>query len=681
MNSKHTNHRFDFAFVGLGASNSLILISLFNKGLLQKKSVAIFETDSKTQNDKTYCFWAAPNESIVRELYPIISKSFSHVRINSERIENIESCPYHYIKSIDLYNTTKEILGSGDIAVFRETVREIAHFKEIHTTENIYQSEFIFDSRPPNLDLTKTDEIFIQQSFLGWHIKCEQDVFQENCFEMMNFEIEQDGYTQFMYVIPFSKREALVEFTRFDAEKIEEKYAQNKLKTFIEQKFSAFEILGEERGSIPMTTHISRKSTLLGVLHTGTRANLIKPSTGYGFKNMYDFSELVSGYFVNQESQNFNKIQLESKSRFKLYDKLLLIILLHWPSLGKNIFTQLYNKIPVTTIFSFLEERSSWREEVRIFSVLPKRPFINALLIYFQKKNWTRYFIALFVFVVYSISFYINSENAAYLSYLMLFVGLMWIGIPHGALDHLLSKNNSTPLPIFITKYLLIMVVYLTVWLFAPSLALLIFIVYSAFHFGESELVQNEKNVTSMFSYLRALLLGMSILTFITTNHFEESLLVIETLINIQWSTLDYENLNTWAKWLSILSFAYILMESMLNKMKAYTGLLYLLFLGVLVPLPLAFGFYFVLQHSHNAWHHLQKGLQISGKELYKKALFFTIGAMLVFVVIAFMIRGSEELQDLLINFFIFIACISLPHFVLMHLFYKSKHVFKFKNS
>lgn len=101
LSSMNQNKIFDFVFIGLGASNSLILSALIKRGLLHDKRVAVFETDCKTSNDKTYCFWASPKEHIVSELHSIISRKFENIKVNSGRVANIHSCPYHYIRSID----------------------------------------------------------------------------------------------------------------------------------------------------------------------------------------------------------------------------------------------------------------------------------------------------------------------------------------------------------------------------------------------------------------------------------------------------------------------------------------------------------------------------------------------------------------------------------------------------
>jgi hypothetical protein len=77
MYLEEQNSTYDFVFIGLGASNSLILISLIQKGLTKNKKIAIFEPDGKTNNDKTYCFWANPKDEILVELKAIISRSFN----------------------------------------------------------------------------------------------------------------------------------------------------------------------------------------------------------------------------------------------------------------------------------------------------------------------------------------------------------------------------------------------------------------------------------------------------------------------------------------------------------------------------------------------------------------------------------------------------------------------------
>jgi lycopene beta-cyclase len=669
---------YDFVFVGMGASNSLILSSLIKNGLTTDKKIAVLESDSKTKNDKTYCFWADPDEAIVSELSSIISYKFTHIRVNGSHVDSIENRPYHYIRSIDLYNSVFALIQKTQLDFHQHLVTNITVENQIytlHTAHEKHYSKYVFDSRPSAFDTLSKNDIYLHQSFYGLHIKCLNDVFDKNTFDMMNFNVEQNNFTQFFYVIPFSSNEALVELTRFGSEKINLDYASNLLEDFISNTFGDYDKLGEEVGCIPMTTFNNPKNKLEGILNTGASANLIKPSTGYGFKNMFYFAQKVTEHVASNNLKHFNSIKTESKARFKFYDNLLLLILLRWPSLGKKIFTRLFNKVPVLTVFSFLEEKTPLREEIRIFLSLPIQPFLKALFIYLKNKNLLRYFLSAFVVIVHLTLSLFNHEAAQNFNYFSFSLGLLWIGIPHGALDHMLSGDKKTTLPIFIFNYLLIMWAYLIFWYFFPIISLLIFVGYSSFHFGESELIQNKEQINSLVKYFTAFLLGFSILVFIISTHWEESIEIISRIENGANFSLLLLNHTNWVSLASFSAAIVILLNFLRSKSHSLLGLLLLLVLGIYVPLLMAFGLYFIIQHSYNAWGHLKKGLNESSRVLHVKSIPFTIGALVIFSLMVFFYNHSPNPVAVFSLFFVFIACISLPHFIMMHLFYVKKQV------
>lgn len=132
----------------------------------------------------------------------------------------------------------------------------------------------------------------------------------------MNFNVDQSDFTQFVYTLPFSSKESLIELTRFGSEKIDLDYAKKILDKKIKAEYGSYEIVAEESGCIPMTSYQHPKNDFQGVLNTGAKANLIKPSTGYGFKNMYDFASIVSDNIYNEKFKHFNQISLHKKVVF-----------------------------------------------------------------------------------------------------------------------------------------------------------------------------------------------------------------------------------------------------------------------------------------------------------------------------------------------------------------------------
>ena len=121
VDAHNINHNevYDFIFIGLGASNSLIILSLLKQGCLKDKKVAVIEAACKTINDKTYCFWASPNDSIVKDLSPIITHYYKTINVNQSVLQNIELQPYCYIRSIDLYNHTLEASNKAQMPLIR----------------------------------------------------------------------------------------------------------------------------------------------------------------------------------------------------------------------------------------------------------------------------------------------------------------------------------------------------------------------------------------------------------------------------------------------------------------------------------------------------------------------------------------------------------------------------------
>ena len=77
---------------------------------------------------------------------------------------------------------------------------------------------------------------------------------------------------------------------------------------------------------------------------------------------------------------------------------------------------------------------------------------------------------------------------------LILFLGLLFTGIPHGAIDHLVAKKTSDTrkdkfiLAHFIYRYTLFMLIYGCLWWILPGLSLCFFIFLTAFHFGATDM-------------------------------------------------------------------------------------------------------------------------------------------------------------------------------------------------
>jgi lycopene beta-cyclase len=180
-----------------------------------------------------------------------------------------------------------------------------------------------------------------------------------------------------MYVLPFSEKEALVEYTLFSPQLLEDKEYEEAIQDYMLKEFncSDYSISEKEKGSIPMTCYDFSQHNSKSVFHIGTAGGWSKPSTGYTFNNTAKKTEELIAYLKTGNSlENFQK-----KNRFWYYDLLLLNILYRNNELGHSIFESLFKKRKPQLIFKFLDEETKWYEDIYIMMAPNPIPFIKSL--------------------------------------------------------------------------------------------------------------------------------------------------------------------------------------------------------------------------------------------------------------------------------------------------------------
>lgn len=657
--SKKSLH-YDIIFVGWGASTCILIIEMEKKSLLKGKKILIIEPSDKLENDKTFCFWANRNDEIFQSFKSIISKSWTSIRINDNQSSKIHPIEYFHVDSIDLYDWTREISSKFKIEHSKEKVLSINESETllVNTKENNYSSSWIFDSRPPDFTKISNDNFNISQSFFGLKVKLKETTLDSNVYHMMDFRIPQEKATQFVYILPYSSTSALIELTRFGKEIINNSDAKKELDRFISKYFGSYEILDEEKGIIPMSSNLPEQASVKNWVNIGTRAGNVKPSTGYAFKNMYRHAQLIC------EGGNIKSKKVKPNKRFLFYDQLLLIILTVWPLKGKPIFERLFAVKSSYFILRFLDEKTSFFEDLSMFYKLQIGVFIKSIFYWIYWKFKKIIFpLLIIIYVIFdhsspSAELLNLSSNNLY----VLTLGLLFIGIPHGALDHLTgSLDNNTKINVkFVFYYLLMMIPILLIWFWIPVLGLIFFLIYSAWHFGQTEI-----NNWGIESNLIGFLWGCILFSSIFLIHYVEFLNILSMIdINILKTDFNYIMLgNT----LLILP----LIAAVSKRNLEWVLIVVFLYLSNYESLLLTFGLYFIFQHSKIGWMHLKKNLQKTHFNMFMNALPFNIGAIFLYLVFIYLL--DLEMKQCLAYFFIFLSAISFPHVICMHLFYKYK--------
>ena len=373
-------NRFDYIICGGGASGLMLMRALCFDPFFDKKKILLLEKESKNTNDRTWCFW----EEKESDWESILYKSWDFADFKAAGVDkSINFNPYKYkmIRGIDFYKKIyEELAQKSNITLINQEIVDVVDKKNhglVRTKNESYIGDKVFSSLPNNLHLENKNKFpVLNQHFIGWFVKTEHPIFKPDTIQFMDFDLPQKGNTRFMYVLPFSENEALLEYTLFSEDLLENEEYETAIKDYLSQKNAGeFSIEDREQGAIPMTAYPFWKSNTPNIMHIGTAGGWTKASTGFTFqKTMRKTNEVVA--FLKQDKALNTLIQ---KNRFWFYDLLFLDVLSKHNEKGHLLFSLMFKENKTDRIFKFLDEQTSFLEEIKIMMSFPAGLFVKAL--------------------------------------------------------------------------------------------------------------------------------------------------------------------------------------------------------------------------------------------------------------------------------------------------------------
>ncbi|MBC7641540.1 MAG: lycopene cyclase [Flavobacterium sp.] len=370
---------YDYIFAGAGLASLMTIYKMILSKKIEDKTILLIDNDNKKNNDRTWCFWEKPGHNWSK----IVSKSWQTAFfVNENSIRSFEMKPYEYnmIRGLDFYNLVFDLIEKQPNIIFVND-KVISYHDDSSQVAVICESQNyscgkLFNSiYDKNLVINQKKFPVLQQHFVGWFIKSEQAVFDPQIATFMDFSIPQNGNTKFMYVLPTSTTEALLEPTLFSHKHLKREEYELEINNYAKKLgIKNFEILEKERGSIPMTSYPFWKNNYTNILNIGTAGGWTKASTGFTFYHTNKKSDqLIAFLDTNQDFKKFHK-----KTKFWYYDLILLDVLDKQNELGSNIFSSLLMKGNTELIFKFLNEETNFLEDLKIMLKCPTIIFVKA---------------------------------------------------------------------------------------------------------------------------------------------------------------------------------------------------------------------------------------------------------------------------------------------------------------
>ena len=373
-------YQFDYIISGAGAAGLSLLMRLMQHKAFDNKKILVVDKAHKDQNDHTWCFW----ENKPGLFEPVVHQKWQQVHFFSDHFSSqLDLSPYEYkmIRSVDFYKfVMQEAAQHANVSFVYGDVQATGNEgdKALVIVDGArYTADYVFNSILFNKPAVPRDKHYLLQHFKGFLIETPDARFDPSAATLMDFRLSQQHGTTFMYVLPVTITRALVEYTLFTKEMLEESEYISALKTYISNtlQIEDYTIVEEEFGVIPMT-NIKFIKRVDRVINLGTAGGQTKGSSGYTFQFIQKHSEkLVLSLLEHGDPKDDESF---AGKRFKMYDSILLNVLQNNRLPGDLIFSELFKKNPTDRVLRFLDNETTLEDEINLVATLPVKEFMKA---------------------------------------------------------------------------------------------------------------------------------------------------------------------------------------------------------------------------------------------------------------------------------------------------------------
>jgi beta-carotene 15,15'-dioxygenase len=253
-------------------------------------------------------------------------------------------------------------------------------------------------------------------------------------------------------------------------------------------------------------------------------------------------------------------------------------------------------------------------------------------------------------------------------------IGILTIGVLHGTNDLFLIdslEDSSQKRLQFKLAYIFIIIINLILFYIFPLIGLIVFIAFSAYHFGEQHLESLNLEVKNIFKGMFFGIYGGLIFGLLFVAHSKEVIDIVFEITNFSISNKQLVYFIFTMLILYILMTTLILINSKKYKNHIFKELFTLAVLIIIMmnaTLIWSFAIYFILWHSmpsiadqvifrykifniKNLWNYLLSGI------------LFWIISIIGLSVLLYFLKGDKHFYTVL---FVFLAAITLPHVLIM---------------
>ncbi len=374
-------HTYDLIIIGAGLSSLMFLNQYLKK--TSGQDILLLEQKNIINSDQTFCAWEGPGLTNISKDFQLKPKKIWNKivlnNLNDEIKRDIE--PYSYV-CFDGKETLETLLSTckEKITVIKnEKVLLLSYEDNVHnvTTENgVHYGMLIVDSRN-NIKKHEIKSSLVQQAFVGNEIELTHDRFNSDEITLMSFSQREDEI-EFVYILPFSKKRALIETTVFSTSpKLTD--IEGRHQKFL-KKYEPYKKIRQEKAIIPMA--VVSPDEERKILKIGISAGMVRASSGYSMRRIANWSTKLGPHQLDESS--VSSFRYYSSKWLNWLDKILLNVIIKYPNKGPFLFMMLFKRAKMPSLIRFLSDKPSAADLINILFCMPKRLMLKGLV---KKEN------------------------------------------------------------------------------------------------------------------------------------------------------------------------------------------------------------------------------------------------------------------------------------------------------
>ena len=344
-------------------------------------TVLVVEQRAVYCNDRTWCFWDNHDQGVTE----LVTHHWRWLKLGSQARTVLFDCgPSHYqmLAASSFYERaqqaiagcSKVTLALGEAVTAEPT--QISGGWRVVTSQRQITARWVVDTRP--WALPAAGGAMLWQSFYGQEICCEQEVFNSEAAELMDFTAGANGQIPFTYVLPVSRHRALVEATVFGPAPLARAALSAQLDSAVQQYTSGspFSIARSESGILPMGLALTPPSLGLGHVAVGVMAGGARASSGFAFQRIQQWAEQCCAALATGSLPTTHRAD---PLLVRMMDRLFLKVLRASPQAAPDLFLSLFEHADSACVIRFLSGKSTVMDCLLVMKALPARPFVQQL--------------------------------------------------------------------------------------------------------------------------------------------------------------------------------------------------------------------------------------------------------------------------------------------------------------